>query len=211
MKFQAMQRPINLRQTQALEGGTVKKPLISQIMDGEDGGGALRLTVEQGGHQPGLPIIAVNEFRSPVKHLRAHADSGDGLAKQHEAIGVVAPITSAGVGVGVAFAGKVIRGIHQIGREFTVWQASDDNPCGSTRTGQAQVTQSPEFSQLPQGPGIGGDDQAGVIAQVAQGGGQGSGDIGQTAGLDQGVRLAAGKEEAALVFRRLRGYGEVLP
>ena len=49
------------------------------------------------------------------------------------------------------------------------------------------------------------------MAQFAQGRGQAAGDIGQAAGLDQGMGLAAGEEEAALVFGRWRGYGKALP
>ena len=167
VKFQAVEGPEDLRQPQPLEGGAVEQPLIGQIVDGEDGGGAIRLTVEQGGHQARLPVIAVNELRAPVQHLTAHADAGYDLAKEHEAIGVVTPVLAAGVGVGVALPGEVIRGIHQVGRQFTVRKAPAKDAHRPPGAGEAQVAQGPEFTQLLHGPGIGGDDETRVIAQFA--------------------------------------------
>ena len=85
------------------------------------------------------------------------------------------------------------------------------------RARDLDVAQGPGFTQLLRGARIGGDDQARVMAQFAQGGGQAGGDIGQAAGLDQGMRLAAGQQEARWSVRALarrwqvRSIGGSLP
>ena len=53
-------------------------------------------------------------------------------------------------------------------------------------------------------PRIGWDNQPGVVTQLAQGGGQAGGHVGEAAGLDQRVGLAAGHQDAQPV-RSLAG------
>ena len=153
----------------------------------------------------------MDQLRAPVQHRAAQADAGDGLAEEHEAVGVVAPVAAAGVGVGIALAGEVFRGLHQVGGHLAVRQAPAQDARRAPHEGQAHVTQGAQFAQLAQGLRVGGDDQAGVVTDLAQGGGQGPSHVGEAAGLDQGMGLAAREEDTAAIGGELGVDGEALP
>ncbi len=210
VEFQAVQSPEDLGQTQPVEGGSIKQSLIGQVVDGKDGGRAIRLAMQQGGYQPRLPVVAVDDLRPPVQQGTPQADAGDRLAEEHEAVGIVAPVAPTGVRVGIALPREMVGGIHQVGGQLAIRQPSTEDTHRLPGAGQAEVTQGPEFPQLPHGPGIGGDDEPCVMAKLPQGGGQGTGHVREAAGLDKRVGLAARKKDAAAVLGGWRGDDERL-
>ncbi len=193
VELEPLHRPPVRGQTQRVEDGPLERPLVGHVVDGEEGGGALRVVGQQRRDQTGLPVVGVNDVRAPAERTVSERDLCDGAVEDGEAQGVVPPIAPVEVDVGVAGAVEQPGGVHQVDRNRAVRQQPAQQADSRGRAGDLQRPQRLEVGDARDGVGISGKDQADVVAEAVQRGREAAGNVAQSAGLDEGYCFAGGK------------------
>ena len=180
-----------------LLGGGADPPLIGDVVDREDDPGALQCTPVRSlpgflGHQPAVPVVAVDDVGAP--HVQG-CQRRDGLGEQHERHHVV---------VLVAVRDLPVEPPRQAEREdfhsAQRRQATDHHALGD-RTQRHVEGQ----HRAPAEPPVPRDHQADVEAELGQPLRQRTADVGQPAHLDERIGLRAGEQHAVRPGRRDAG------
>ncbi len=140
-------------------------------MDGENGGNPDRVPGEVGRHEGGLPVVDVNQIRSPVLVESARRELGRGRGKPAEAHVVVRPVAAGGVAIGIAGAVVELRTEQDVDRQTILGRSDPERTGGHFRQRGALADnldmgelfddvpvpgqQDPDVAPPPQGPGQG--------------------------------------------------------
>ena len=195
VEFQGVHVPETLRQIQRGEGVPVEQTLVGEVVNGEHRGRALSFQRQQGGHQAGLPVMAMHQLRPPVDAGAALGDFGDGAAEQREARGVIGPVLAIGAGIGPAGPVEVAGGIDNVEDGLAVGQEALQQTHRRTGARYLEFTDQRELAGAGHHLPVTGQDHAHIMAQALQFQGQTAGDIAQAPGLDQGMRLTGGEQD----------------
>ena len=153
------------------------------------------MIAQQGRGQARLPVVAVQYLGAPAQGRQAECDARHYPTEEQEALGIVTPVAPGEVGIGAPLAAEVIRGLDQIDREPGVWEMATKDADPLMAALDADLAQGLKFANLFYRLRIGWDNQPGVVPQLDQGRREAGSHIGQAAGLDEGMGLAAGHED----------------
>ena len=180
------------RQPELADAGRVEQALEGEIVDGQHGGRpGLAGVGEVGGCQARLPIVAVDEIRTPVA-VPAHADLGGHPRQEAVAAVIVLPVAPVRAEIGVARAAVEVGGVqHDQVEAGGPAQEQADRPAHGVVESDRPVL------ALDAGKhrGIAGYERANLDPQCCQGTGQGTRHVGEPAGLDQRVDLRGDRQD----------------
>ena len=176
---------------QVLDDLVAVAALVLDVVDGEDALGApelpdaLPLLQQVDGHQGGLPVVAVEDVGVPVQVGRG---LDDGPGEEGEALAVVVVAIDLGPL-------EVVLVVHEEVGDVALPQLEDAAVGGAP--GQTAVPVEHKAHLLPVLLGdalVEGEDDLHVMAHVGQLLGEGTGHVGQAAGLDEGGDLGGCKQ-----------------
>ncbi len=106
MELQTLDRPQVRRQPEAVERGAIEDPLVSEVVNRENGGWWRWFPCEQCGGEAGLPIVEMNDVGTKARFDRMRCEPHDGARQQREPLRVVGPVGSVDVDVRIAASTK---------------------------------------------------------------------------------------------------------
>ncbi len=195
VEFQLTDRPPVRGQLQGVEIGAAEHALVGEIVNREQAGGTPGLARQERRDQRGLPVVAMNQVGAPVQPGTVHRQFAHGAAEDAEAQCIVLPVGAVGLAVRAARPVEQGRGVDQVQRHCRPGHCACQNADRLIGAGQVERGDFGKLARVPDRRRVGGQNEAYFLLQFTDGRGQAARHVGQPAGLDQRVGLAAREQD----------------
>ena len=174
-----------------------KMAAVGKIVDREYRARRIRLHGKQGRHQPGLPVVAVYHVGSPSAFENVHREHGRRSRKHCVTFGVVRPVVTVGMQVGVAGTVEELGTVDdpQTQTEAGMGRGEDAHIVCASRPLHSEPAGDLDIIELRKNIPVARQQHAHVEAEPAERMRQAVDDISEAAGLQQRVGFACCKED----------------